>query len=92
MIQGISSCLRRRPTSLENAVNAAIGSRGIAASSPVWVKKMPDRPKLVDESEFTEAFLKGSGPGGQKIVRPASFSPNGAVLTSKRTKHHLLFN
>lgn len=31
-------------------------------------KKMPDRPPKVDEKEFTEVFLKGSGPGGQKIV------------------------
>jgi hypothetical protein len=29
---------------------------------------MPDRPKPLNEDEFTEAFLKGSGPGGQKIV------------------------
>jgi protein subunit release factor B len=33
-----------------------------------WGKKMPDRPLLVHEEEFTESFLKGSGPGGQKIV------------------------
>ena len=33
-----------------------------------WGKKMPDRPPLVQEEEFTESFLKGSGPGGQKIV------------------------
>lgn len=92
MMQGISSYLRRRPTSLENAVKAAIGSRGIAASSPVWVKKMPDRPKLVDESEFTEAFLKGSGPGGQKILRPTSGPLNGTVLIFNRTKHPPLFN
>jgi len=42
--------------------------RGIAATSSVWVKKMPDRPPPVNEDDFTEAFLKGSGPGGQKIV------------------------
>lgn len=29
---------------------------------------MPPRPGPVDESEFTEVFLHGSGPGGQKIV------------------------
>jgi len=42
--------------------------RGIAASMAAWGKKMPDRPPLVQEEEFTESFLKGSGPGGQKIV------------------------
>lgn len=47
----------------------SIAKRGIAASSSAWAKKMPDRPPLVNEDEFTESFLKGSGPGGQKIVR-----------------------
>jgi hypothetical protein len=36
-------------------------------SSPVAIKQLPPRPK-VNESEITEVFLKGSGPGGQKIV------------------------
>lgn len=42
--------------------------RAISATSSAWAKKMPDRPKPIKEEEFTEAFLKGSGPGGQKIV------------------------
>lgn len=29
---------------------------------------MPSRPRPPPEEEFTEVFLKGSGPGGQKIV------------------------
>jgi hypothetical protein len=29
---------------------------------------MPPRPPPVNEDDITEAFLKGSGPGGQKIV------------------------
>ncbi len=33
---------------------------------------MPDRPKPPPQEEFTEVFLKGSGPGGQKIVCPPS--------------------
>ena len=31
------------------------------------VKQMPPRPKI-NESEVTGTYLKGSGPGGQKIV------------------------
>lgn len=31
-------------------------------------KQMPPRPQPPDESEFTESFVHGSGPGGQKIV------------------------
>ena len=35
-----------------------------------WLKawQMPPRPKL-PEDELEEVYLKGSGPGGQKIVR-----------------------
>jgi len=43
-------------------------TRGITVSAAQWAKKMPDRPKPPSEDEFTESFLKGSGPGGQKIV------------------------
>lgn len=32
-------------------------------------KQNPPRPKPPPEEEITEAYLKGSGPGGQKIVR-----------------------
>jgi protein subunit release factor B len=32
------------------------------------IKQMPPRPSIT-EAEISEAFLKGSGPGGQKIVR-----------------------
>lgn len=48
---------------------SSIGRRFITSSTSTWQKKMPDRPPLVNEEEFTESFLKGSGPGGQKIVR-----------------------
>ncbi|KAK6584555.1 hypothetical protein PZA11_002779 [Diplocarpon coronariae] len=56
---------------------------------------MPDRPQPVDETEFTEAFLKGSGPGGQKIViNPNKTSsavqlkhiPTGLVLKVQATR------
>lgn len=41
----------------------------LSTSSPWRVKAMPPRPKPPPESELEESFLKGSGPGGQKIVR-----------------------
>ncbi|KUJ11773.1 uncharacterized protein LY89DRAFT_594627, partial [Mollisia scopiformis] len=68
-----------------------IPKRCIAASSPVWVKKMPDRPGPVNEDEFTEAFLKGSGPGGQKINKTSSavqlkHIPTGIVLKVQATR------
>lgn len=39
------------------------------AASPVLLKALPPRPKPPPDSEIEENFLKGSGPGGQKIVR-----------------------
>ena len=33
-------------------------------------KQLPPRP-AIEEADIEEAFLKGSGPGGQKIVRSA---------------------
>jgi hypothetical protein len=40
-----------------------------STASPVLAAKaLPPRPKPPPESEIEEAFLKGSGPGGQKIV------------------------
>ena len=76
MIRGRIFCISRGRSSILEALKwnplaqRSIGSpvRGIAATSSAWAKKMPDRPQPLDESEFTEAFLKGSGPGGQKIV------------------------
>lgn len=67
MMRGFLSCVKGRPV-VEHVVKRSIAQRGLAASSAVWARKMPDRPPPIDEEEFTEAFLKGSGPGGQKIV------------------------
>jgi hypothetical protein len=38
-------------------------------------KNLPPRPKPPPEDEIEESFLKGSGPGGQKIVRRFFFLP-----------------
>lgn len=51
--------------------------------------RMPQRPKHPPESEFEESFLKGSGPGGQKIVCPPFPSrppPQQTYRPSYRTK------
>lgn len=62
----------RESLRLENGVRSWVSKRGIAVSTSQCAKKMPDRPKPLNEHEFTEAFLKGSGPGGQKIVSKAN--------------------
>lgn len=54
---------------------------------------MPPRPGPVDESEFTEVFLHGSGPGGQKIVsHPYTILLSALGLTFSRTKPLQQFN
>lgn len=59
---------------LENGLKSWVSTRSITGSTSQWAKKMPDRPKPLDEDDFTEAFLKGSGPGGQKIVSGSQLS------------------
>jgi protein subunit release factor B len=55
------------------AVTTPLKAR-FSTSSTVAVKQMPPRP-TINEADITEAFLKGSGPGGQKIVNhPCSLS------------------
>ncbi|KAH6715300.1 RF-1 domain-containing protein [Leptodontidium sp. MPI-SDFR-AT-0119] len=93
MIRGRLSCIARGRPILEiltGCVQKPI-ARTIAASSPAWAKKMPDRPQPLDESDFTEAFLKGSGPGGQKINKTSSavqlkHIPTGMVLKVQATR------
>lgn len=54
--------------SCDNVLRKLITKRSFTAAIPIWAKKMPDRPPPVNEDEFTESYLKGTGPGGQKIV------------------------
>lgn len=76
MLRGLLSKIPKGVVSLENATaiysSSIIIKRSICSTTPLWKKKMPDRPAPIDEADFTEVFLHGSGPGGQKIV---SFPP-----------------
>ncbi|KAI1328793.1 RF-1 domain-containing protein [Xylariaceae sp. FL0255] len=54
-------------------------------------KNLPPRPKPPPESEIEESFLKGSGPGGQKINKTNSavqlkHIPTGIVVKSQATR------
>lgn len=51
--------------------------------------QLPPRPKPPPEEEIEEAFVKGSGPGGQKIVRywPQRPDSHYADQPAQRTKH-----
>ncbi len=55
------------------------GHRAFSISAPTAAKPMPPRPS-VKEDELEEAFLRGSGPGGQKIA--GSLSTNTMPVTN----------
>ena len=64
--------------------------RSFAATSHVLKKAMPPRPTLPD-SELHHVYLKGSGPGGQKINKTNSACqlthiPTGIVVKSQATR------
>jgi protein subunit release factor B len=46
-------------------------ARPFTSSATLGTKHLPPRPVIV-EQDIEESFLKGSGPGGQKIVRPST--------------------
>lgn len=49
-----------------------VASSGALFTTTATCQKIqyPPRPKPPPDEEITEVYLKGSGPGGQKIVRP----------------------
>ncbi|PHH59247.1 hypothetical protein CDD81_3527 [Ophiocordyceps australis] len=64
--------------------------RLLTVYSPL-AKSLPPRPKPPPESEIQEQFLKGSGPGGQKINKTSSavqlkHLPTGIVVKSQATR------
>ncbi|KAK4958600.1 hypothetical protein LTR28_005468 [Elasticomyces elasticus] len=66
------------------------GLRFFKVSSVAAAKPLPPRPTIV-ESDIQEAFLKGSGPGGQKINKTSSavqlkHLPSGLVVKSQETR------
>ncbi|KAI9677658.1 MAG: hypothetical protein M1817_006613 [Caeruleum heppii] len=84
------SLLRHRPGSTAAALRAARAIYVLPLSLHQGIKQLPPRPK-VDESEIVESFLKGSGPGGQKINKTSSavqlkHLPTGIVVKSQATR------
>ncbi|KAA8573153.1 hypothetical protein EYC84_003667 [Monilinia fructicola] len=95
MLRGLLSIIPKGVVSLENATaiysSSIIIKRSICSTTPLWKKKMPDRPAPIDEADFTEVFLHGSGPGGQKINKTSSavqlkHIPTGMVLKVQATR------
>lgn len=66
------------------------GAQSFASSCRPLEKALPPRPKIV-ETDIEESFLKGSGPGGQKINKTSSavqikHLPTGIVVKSQETR------
>jgi peptide chain release factor len=84
----IRSLLGRHIAARASCLPSAI--RPFTASSPLQEKPLPPRPKIL-ETEIEESFLKGTGPGGQKINKTSSavqlkHIPTGIVVKSQETR------
>ncbi len=72
------------------AVNISHVTRSLSTGPSFWSKNLPPRTPLV-ETDLIENFLKGSGPGGQKINKTASavqlkHIPTGIVVKYQDTR------
>ncbi|KAF4449091.1 hypothetical protein F53441_7580 [Fusarium austroafricanum] len=73
------------------SVPAAFSIRTFSNTSIFLAKALPPRPKPPPESEIEESYVKGSGPGGQKINKTNSavqlkHIPTGIVVKSQATR------
>ncbi|KAI6782456.1 uncharacterized protein J7T54_001313 [Emericellopsis cladophorae] len=76
--------------------NGRISSKGASrlafTTAPKrWLKQLPPRPGPPPDSEIEEFYLKGSGPGGQKINKTNSavqlrHTPTGIVVKCQSTR------
>ncbi|EXA50682.1 hypothetical protein NW761_000492 [Fusarium oxysporum] len=69
----------------------ALPTRTFHNTSIFLAKALPPRPKPPPESEIEESYVKGSGPGGQKINKTNSavqlkHIPTGIVVKSQATR------
>ncbi|EQL01296.1 hypothetical protein G6O67_000238 [Ophiocordyceps sinensis] len=89
--------LQTIPLALSAAGPSAVAAistptRRSLVSSPVFhAKELPPRPKPPPDSEIEEFFVRGSGPGGQKINKTSSavqlrHVPTGIVVKSQATR------
>ncbi|TKA83057.1 hypothetical protein B0A55_00945 [Friedmanniomyces simplex] len=74
--------------------NAFRTLRAFSVHPPSLDKALPPRPKIL-ETDLEEAFLKGSGPGGQKINKTSSavqlkHLPSGIVVKCQETRSRQL--
>ncbi|PFH57362.1 hypothetical protein XA68_15151 [Ophiocordyceps unilateralis] len=87
------SVLKKRPLSKSLVVVVYDRGGNGPAQPPLarTVTSFPPRPKPPPDSEIQESYLKGSGPGGQKINKTSSavqliHIPTGLVVKSQATR------
>lgn len=78
-----------RPTT-NNLLKAIVSPRPFTGNTRQSEKALPPRPKILD-AELEEKFLKGTGPGGQKINKTSCavqlrHLPTGIVVKSQETR------
>ncbi|KAJ6782590.1 hypothetical protein PWT90_08440 [Aphanocladium album] len=74
-----------------SSTTAVLIARPFSSLPSLFQKSMPSRPKPPPDSELEESYLKGSGPGGQKINKTNSavqikHIPTGIVVKSQATR------
>ncbi|GAD91513.1 peptidyl-tRNA hydrolase domain protein [Paecilomyces variotii No. 5] len=80
-----------RPSPIIRAIRTCMGPiRPFSCTTRLLGKPMPPRPKL-DDADITGTYLKGTGPGGQKINKTNSavqliHKPTGIVVKSQATR------
>lgn len=70
LFSSLSLRLWKAPNVLIGSASRLQPTRALATTPPLLKNPMPQRPQPPPEEEIEESYLKGSGPGGQKIVRP----------------------
>ncbi|KAG7121842.1 putative peptide chain release factor-like protein like [Verticillium longisporum] len=71
--------------------HGAVRSQALSTTLCSQKEQMPQRPKPPPDSDIEESYLKGSGPGGQKINKTNSavqlkHIPTGIVIKSQATR------
>ncbi|KAI1342643.1 peptide chain release factor-like protein [Xylariaceae sp. FL0016] len=91
LLQARSPRVHHSPTA--TSITAAHPCHAFTTTPPLSKapKTMPPRPKPPPEEDIEESFLKGSGPGGQKINKTNSavqlkHIPTGIVVKSQATR------
>ncbi|KLP17558.1 polypeptide chain release factor [Fusarium fujikuroi] len=79
------------PRTIRYSTPPALPIRTFHNTSIFLAKALPPRPKPPPESEIEESYVKGSGPGGQKINKTNSavqlkHIPTGIVVKSQATR------